>query len=606
MIGWDVGGVNTKAARVEHGRLLAVRGRPFELQRASEWLTALLRELAGELGVAADAAGVTHAVTMTAELSQMFRTKREGVAFVLDALASAFPSAPMRVFSVDGRFLSPSEARANPLAVAAANWAATATFVARQHPDALLIDIGTTTTDIIPIVGGAVVAKGRTDPERLASGELVYTGALRTLVEAITTDVPLRGECVGVSAEGWALAGDVHVWRGELAPEDYTVPTPDGRPVSREFCGERLARVVCADREMLDDAAVSAMADAVADAQVARIADAIRRVVARHPALTTAVVTGLGAFIAAAAARVAGLRVVPLADELGDEGARFAPAAAVALLLDGSSHQSPVTSHQSVVSRGVDVVVKVGGGLLACADNLDRVLGVIRERARHRRLLIVPGGGPFADAVRALDKQVHLSDDAAHWTAILAMDQYAHVLVDRLPGSVLVVDRGEIAAAFDTGLIPILAPSRWMRAADPLPHSWDVTSDSIAAWVAGALGAPQARADQAVRRLRRTDLVDPYFQRALPARVSPEVVSGGSIRRVSGCLRRRLADGLSRWTRGRCGRPRTRRRARRRCPRRNRGRTTRSSAVSLPATAMNNPASCASATQRESVSDVTS
>jgi len=334
VIGWDVGGVNTKAARVERGALLAVRGRPFELQRAPDALTPLLRELAADVGVAADDRSVVHGVTMTAELSQMFRTKREGVAFVLDALASAFPFASMRVFSVDGRFLSPSEARANPLAVAAANWTATATFVARQHPDALLIDIGTTTTDIIPIKDGVVVAKGRTDPDRLASGELVYTGALRTPVEAIASHVPLRGESVGVAAEGFALAGDVHVWRGELAPGDYTVPTPDGRPATREFCGERLARAVCADREMLDDAAVSAIADALANAQVARIVDAIRRVAARHPSLDTAVVTGLGAFIAAAAARAAGLRVVPLADELGDDGARFAPAAAVAFLLD--------------------------------------------------------------------------------------------------------------------------------------------------------------------------------------------------------------------------------------------------------------------------------
>jgi len=349
VIGWDIGGANTKAARVVHGKLLAVCARPFAVQRTPELLTPLLRELAADLGVAnAGGAGLSafaeatadrsgpplHAVTMTAELSQAFRTKREGVAFVLDALASAFPSAPMRVFSVDGRFLTPAEARANPLAVAAANWAATATYVARQHPEALLIDIGTTTTDIIPIVAGAVVAKGRTDPERLASGELVYTGALRTPVEAITSHVPLGGATVNVAAEGFALAGDVHVWRGQLAADDYTVSTPDGRAVTRECCGERLARVVCADREMLDDAAVSAIAGALADAQVARIADAIRRVVARHPGLTTAVVTGLGAFIASAAAGLAGLRVVLLADELGADGAKFAPAAAVALLLD--------------------------------------------------------------------------------------------------------------------------------------------------------------------------------------------------------------------------------------------------------------------------------
>jgi probable H4MPT-linked C1 transfer pathway protein len=333
VIGWDVGGVNTKAARVVRGELIAVHGRPFELQRAPSLLMPLLRELAADFGVSG-LAGTTHGVTMTAELSQAFRTKREGVAFVLDAFASAFPSTPVRVFAVDGRFTSPADARANPLSVAAANWTATATFVAQHHPDALLIDIGTTTTDIIPIVGGAVVAGGRTDPGRLASGELVYSGALRTPVEAMASHVPLGGEAVGLSAEGFALAGDVHIWRGGLAAADYTVPTPDGRPATREFAGERLARVVCADREMLDEAAVSAIADALARAQVDRVVDAIRRVVARHPSLTTAVVTGLGAFIAEVAARAAGLRVVRLAAELGDDGARCAPAAAVALLLD--------------------------------------------------------------------------------------------------------------------------------------------------------------------------------------------------------------------------------------------------------------------------------
>ena len=134
-----------------------------------------------------------HAVTMTAELSQMFRTKRDGVAFVLDAMETAFAGADIDVFTVDGAFVDVAQAMRNPLSVAAANWTATATMVANTFHDGLLIDIGTTTTDIIPIVGGRVVASGRTDPDRLASGELVYTGAVRTAIEAITSEVPLRG-----------------------------------------------------------------------------------------------------------------------------------------------------------------------------------------------------------------------------------------------------------------------------------------------------------------------------------------------------------------------------------------------------------------------------
>ena len=160
MIGWDIGGVNTKVASVNGGQVLAVRGRPYELQRDPDALAPLLRSLATD--VHARPHDATHAVTMTAELSQMFRTKREGVAFVLDAVTTAFPDATVRVFTVGGGFVDVDEARRHPLAVAAANWAATAWAVAAHHPDALLIDIGTTSTDIIPIVSGAVAALGRT------------------------------------------------------------------------------------------------------------------------------------------------------------------------------------------------------------------------------------------------------------------------------------------------------------------------------------------------------------------------------------------------------------------------------------------------------------
>jgi hypothetical protein len=135
-----------------------------------------------------------------------------------------------------------------------------------------------------------------------------------------------------VSAEGFALIGDAHVWLRRLSLESYTAPTPDGRPVTREFAGERLARLVCADRDMLDDAAIDGIASALTEAQVRRIVAGIDAVRARWPAITRAVVTGLGAFIAAEAAERAGLTVIALSDRLGD-AALTAPAAAVAWLL---------------------------------------------------------------------------------------------------------------------------------------------------------------------------------------------------------------------------------------------------------------------------------
>jgi probable H4MPT-linked C1 transfer pathway protein len=331
VVGWDIGGVNTKAACVDGARVLAALSRPFELQRDPAALVPLLRTIRSTLPAPE---GALHGVTMTAELSQMFRTKRDGVTFVLDAVEAAFPAAPIQVFTVEGTFLAPADARTRPLAVAASNWVATAQAVAAHHPDALLVDVGTTTTDIVPIVSGRVAALGRTDPERLVSGELVYTGALRTPVEAIASYVPLGDALAGVAAEGFALAGDVYVWRGELSSDDFTCPTPDGRPATREFAGERLARVVCGDRDMLDEHAITRLADAVARAQVRSVHAAIRRVLDRHSSIAVAVVTGIGAFIGTAALAATGLTVVPLSERLGQAGARAAPAVSVALLLE--------------------------------------------------------------------------------------------------------------------------------------------------------------------------------------------------------------------------------------------------------------------------------
>lgn len=330
-MGWDIGGVNVKAARVFAGHVLGARTRPFEIQHAPNRLSELLRELAAELGAAPSD---PHAITMTAELSQLFRTKREGVHFVLRAVEGAFPDSPLAVYTVDGAFIDPDGARRDPIAVAASNWRATASQVSLTWPDCTLVDIGTTTTDIIPIAGGRVVALGRTDPERLGSGELLYLGALRTPIEAIVHEVPLAGGSAGVSAEGFALAGDVHLWRGDLPPEHYTVPTPDGRDATREFARERIARIVCADVELLDDPAIDAIAARVADRQVERVADALARVQGRHPGSETVVTAGLGAFLAGRAARRLGRPAIPLADTVGADASRAAPAAAVALLLE--------------------------------------------------------------------------------------------------------------------------------------------------------------------------------------------------------------------------------------------------------------------------------
>ena len=524
ILGWDIGGVNTKVARLEDGAL-TVRSRPFELQRSPEALVRVLRDLAAEVGAAGGA--FTCAVTMTAELSQMFRTKRDGVGFVLDAVSTAFPAADVRVLTTRGTFVAPDAARGDPIAVAAANWMATARLVAQRYATTLLIDVGTTTTDIIPIVDGQVVAAGLTDPERLASGELVYSGALRTPVEAIVREVPYRDGSAGVSAEAFALIGDVHLWRGRLAPGDYSVSAPDGREATREFAGERLARVICADRELLDAADITRIADAVAAEQIKTIAVAIQRVRSRHASVRTAVITGLGEFVARDAAKAAGLDVTSLADDLGADAARYAPAVAVALLCADDDGPAKAGHHEKCSVRlqadfgGPVLVIKVGGGLLQYVNHLDRVLGVIADVARTHNIVIVPGGGPFADTVRDVDARIGLGDDAAHWMAVLAMDQSAHLLSGRLANAVVVYSLEEIATAYRQRQIPVLAPSRWLLAADPLPHTWDVTSDSIAAWVAGELGAPQLLLVKPPGA-SGADLLDTHFERTRPPGLTHE------------------------------------------------------------------------------------
>src|ERR1044072_4309078 len=111
-------------------------------------------------------------------------------------------------------------------------------------------------------------------------------------------------------------------------------------------------------------------------------------------------------------------------------------------------------------SPGVRTVVKFGGGLLSRAGAFDLVTEALTAFTRGRRVLILPGGGPFADAVRQMFKRIKIGEDAAHWMAVLGMDQYAHALAARLPGAALVDDEPGISEALQSGRLPVLAPYR--------------------------------------------------------------------------------------------------------------------------------------------------
>lgn len=161
----------------------------------------------------------------------------------------------------------------------------------------------------------------------------------------------------------------------------------------------------------------------------------------------------------------------------------------------------------------IDAVVKVGGSLLGLDDALARTLSALELAAHTHTSLIVPGGGPFAEAVRAVEQHHALTGDDAHWMAILGMEQLAVLLASRLRNAELIHRRGEIARAIVRGKIPVLAPYCWLRETDPLPHSWDVTSDSIAAWVATQVPARQLILIKPDAHDTLT-VVDRYFDRA--------------------------------------------------------------------------------------------
>jgi (4-(4-[2-(gamma-L-glutamylamino)ethyl]phenoxymethyl)furan-2-yl)methanamine synthase len=340
ILGWDVGGANIKAARLaEDGGEPLMWERALPLWREPQRLPAVLSEAARSLGMTE-----MMGVTMTAELADCFATKREGVAAVLDAFKTAFPAIEPWVYCTDGMFRPAAVARQRPLRVAAANWMASATVVSRLFPDALFIDVGSTTTDIIPILGGRVVARGKTDPARLRSGELIYTGALRTPICAVVRSVRVRGRRCRVAAEYFAIVADAHLWRGAIESAGYTCDTPDGRGRSRLEAGARLARMICADLEMLGDQGITDIANHVACSQLEQISSGIRQVMRRLGSRCpqVAVVAGQGAFIARAAANQAGLAAQDLADALGVAAARAVPAAAVAYLL--AEHDASVSA----------------------------------------------------------------------------------------------------------------------------------------------------------------------------------------------------------------------------------------------------------------------
>jgi (4-(4-[2-(gamma-L-glutamylamino)ethyl]phenoxymethyl)furan-2-yl)methanamine synthase len=266
VIGIDVGGANLKVA---DGRGSAVHYCPL-------WTGAPIADLLRPYG------GEEAAVVMSGELADCFASKAEGVAFIVDEVRSVLPGA--RFYGTDGEFHDgPAPC------LAAANWLASADWLRAAHPGAVLLDVGSTTADIVPLRSFDRL-RGLTDLGRLQRGYLLYTGMLRTTVPAIVRTVELGGVRTPVASEHFAQSGDVHIVLGHIGPGDYTCDAPDGGLRTREGALRRLARVVCADLEELGEEGARSIAEQVWTAQ----ANEVRQAVADAGGLEV-VVAGIGA-----------------------------------------------------------------------------------------------------------------------------------------------------------------------------------------------------------------------------------------------------------------------------------------------------------------------
>jgi hypothetical protein len=365
-VGWDIGGAHLKAGLLETGggpARLHTTIVPFEVWKDPGTLAARLRDLPGSTGN-------TCAVTMTAELSDLFPDRAAGVRAVIEACALARGSAPFRVLDLDGRLIDPREAVGEPARVAAANWVATARVAAAVAAAGVVIDMGSTTTDLIPFAGGAPRPRGRTDRARLATGELVYTGLLRTPPAAIAGSLPVGGGWCRVAPEQFAITADVHRILGIIDEEDYTPPTPDGRGRDAESCAARLARVVCADRRELGPPAIRALAAYLRDRQIDLIARALHQVLSTPElaGVRDAIPCGIGASLASAAAARCNLRGARLAERLtgivGDGG----PPAGAGPGPGGPDRRRPRAWDEAAPSGCLAILQAVEAGVLRFPD----------------------------------------------------------------------------------------------------------------------------------------------------------------------------------------------------------------------------------------------
>jgi (4-(4-[2-(gamma-L-glutamylamino)ethyl]phenoxymethyl)furan-2-yl)methanamine synthase len=333
VIGWDIGGVHLKAARAENGRITKAAQYASPLRAGTESLLHAFAAARTEMGRAD-----RNIVTMTGELADTFASRQEGVERLATLADRELDN--VSIYAGPAGYIDPRHARDHSADIASANWHACATLVARQRKNALFIDLGSTTTDIIPIAGGKVAARGYTDAQRLAAGELVYTGLVRGFVMAVARCAPLRGAWTPLINENFATMADVHRILGTLPAGVDLMATADGREKTIEASRARLARMVGSDASDADDETWALIARWFAEAQMRAIADAAMLVMSSGapPSAAPVVAAGIGVAIIAEIARRLGCgcatfdELLDVAPDLRAAICHCAPAGALAAL----------------------------------------------------------------------------------------------------------------------------------------------------------------------------------------------------------------------------------------------------------------------------------
>ena len=303
VFGWDVGGAHVKVSMADAaGAVLDVAQWACPLWQGLDHLERTI-DLVFERWPAARTDAPLHAVTMTGEMVDLFEDRAHGVQAIAAALAQRL-GPRLRFYAGDAGWLTPQSCADGWRSVASANWLATASWIASRVPDALLIDIGSTTTDIIPIAGGGVVARAATDAGRLATGELVYQGVVRTPLCGIAQRIEFAGETVNVMNEWFATTADVYRLTGELAPHYDLYPSADQGPKTEAASRTRLARMIGRDAHEAGSGEWRGFALRWRELQLREIGANLARVTAAHPELAAAplVGAGCGRFLAAALA----------------------------------------------------------------------------------------------------------------------------------------------------------------------------------------------------------------------------------------------------------------------------------------------------------------